>query len=102
MCGTFDGARINFAQVDEGQGVAVRGVVKGDRAELTIASGRNGAMYRAHATVSKDRMHWKLGDTLREPEHQDIDIIASDHVLERGFGTPSPRYKQMSVVCGTN
>lgn len=102
LCGTFGGARINFAQVDEGQGISVRGEVKGDTAELTIESGRNGAVYRAHATVSKDRMHWKLGDTLREPEYRDIDIIAIDDVLERNPGPHSLRYEEMSVACSSS
>ncbi len=35
LCGTFNGARVNFAQIDEGQGMAGRGPARGKGADDT-------------------------------------------------------------------
>lgn len=102
LCGTFDGARVNFAQIDEGQGIAVRGKVRGNVGNVTIQSGRDFAVYRARATVTGDRLHWTLGEKLSEPEYPDINIIATDHVLQRDVGPRSERYKEMSTACLAN
>ncbi len=102
LCGTFNGARVNFAQIDEGQGIAVRGTAKGNVADVTIESGRNLAVYRARATVTGGRLHWTLGETVSEPEYRDIHIIATDHVLQRDSGPQSERYEEMSAACFAN
>lgn len=99
VCGTFDGARVNFAQIDEGQGISVRGKAKGNVADVTIESGRDFAVYRARATVMGDQLHWTLGEKVSEPEYPDINIIATDHVLQRDVGPRSERYKEMSAAC---
>jgi hypothetical protein len=82
LCGSYSGARVRLAQIDEGGSRAIHGIVVGDTAVLTIESGRSGAIYLVGAAVRGDRMHWKLRDTVREAE-QDIDIIASDEELAR-------------------
>lgn len=99
LCGTFDGARVNFAQIDEGQGISVRGTVRGNVADVTVQSGRSSGVYRARASVSRDQMRWQIGETVQEPENQDIEIIATNHLLQRDFGPASKRYREMSSAC---
>lgn len=82
LCGSYSGARVRLTQIDEGGSRAIRGVVVGDTAVLTIESGRSGAIYLVSAGVRGDRMRWKLRETVREAD-QDIDIIASDEELAR-------------------
>jgi hypothetical protein len=82
LCGSYNGARVRLSQIDDGGSRAIRGVVVGDTAVLTIESGRSGAIYLVSADVLGDRMRWKMRDTVREAD-QDIDIIATDDELER-------------------
>lgn len=82
LCGSYSGARVRLTQIDEGGSRAIRGVVVGGTAVLTVESGRSGAIYLVSADVRGDRMRWKLRDTVREAD-QDIDIIASDEELAR-------------------
>jgi hypothetical protein len=80
LCGSYSGARVRLTQIDEGGSRAIRGVVVGDTAVLTIESGRSGAIYLVSAGVRGDRMRWKMRETVREAD-QDIDIIATDDEL---------------------
>ena len=82
LCGSYNGARVRLSQIDDGGSRAIRGVVVGDTAVLTIESGRSGAIYLVSAGVRGDRMRWMMRDTVREAD-QDIDIIATDDQLER-------------------
>ena len=82
LCGSYSGARVRLTQIDEGGSRAIRGVVVGDTAVLTIESGRSGAIYLVSAGVRGDRMRWKMRETVREAD-QDIDIIATDDELVR-------------------
>lgn len=82
LCGSYSGVRVRLSQIDEGGSRAIRGVVVGDTAVLTIESGRSGAIYLVSADVHGDRMRWKQRETVRESD-QDIDIIANDDELRR-------------------
>lgn len=82
LCGSYNGARVRLSQIDDGGSRAIRGVVVGDTAVLTIESGRSGAIYLVSADVRGDRLRWKKRDTVREAD-QDIDIIATDDELQR-------------------
>jgi hypothetical protein len=82
LCGSYSGARVRLTQIDEGGSRAIRGVVVGDTAVLTIESGRSGAIYLVSAGVRGDRMPWKMRETVRESD-QDIDIIATEAELAR-------------------
>lgn len=82
LCGSYSGARVRLTQIDEGGSRAIRGVVVGDTAVLTIESGRSGAIYLISAGVRGDRMRWTMRETVREAD-QDIGIIATDDELVR-------------------
>jgi len=80
LCGTYYSARVRLSQIDEGG--RVLGTVKGDSAVLTVESERSGGKYLAYARLDGDKLHWKLGETVRKAD-RDIDIIAIDETLER-------------------
>lgn len=100
LCGSYSGARVRLSQIDEGGSRAIRGVVVGDTAVLTIESGRSGAIYLVSADVHGDRMRWKQRETVRESD-QDIDIIANDDELRRrpAGNEVSEQRADMMVAC---
>ena len=99
LCGSYDGARVRVSQVDEGNPLAIRGVVTGKTAVLTIESQRSGAIYLVRAVARGDTLHWQVMDTVK-PMERDIDIIALDDTLSRGTrGTPSGRGTQIADAC---
>lgn len=102
LCGTYFGARVNLAQIDEGADDSVKGKVVGNKARLTIQSGRNGSVHSATAVILDGRMHWKIGNQVSPPENGDIDILAYDDHLDResGFPETAARVRSACVASG--
>jgi hypothetical protein len=100
LCGSYNGARVRLSQIDDGGSRAIRGVVVGNTAVLTIESGRSGAIYLVSASLRADHMRWKMRDTVREAD-QDIDIIATDDELQRSPSGKerSERYADVIAAC---
>lgn len=100
LCGTYDGARVRLSQLDEGGARAIRGVVIGNDAVMSIESGRSGDIYLVRARVRGDKMHWRIVDTVHDNEG-DIDIIALDDTLRRNpsKGRPSARRSEAVSAC---
>ena len=98
ICGTYMGARVNLAQVDEGDRRAVEGMRSGDIAHVTITSLRSGNVYRAQAELVAGRLHWKVTETISERD-EDIDIIAVGDTLERVSGKHSDGYAEVAEAC---
>jgi len=100
LCGTYDGARVRLSQLDEGDPGAVRGVVIGREAVLTIESARSGDLHLVRASVVGDLMRWRVVDTVRDNDG-DIDIIALDDTLKRAAKTEaeSQRRADVETVC---
>lgn len=98
LCGSFDGARVGLAQVDEGG--LVLGVVRGNAAMLTIESERSGNKYAALAVLEKGQIRWELGETLRAVD-EDIDIIALKDTLDRRplEADAAVKHEQVALDC---
>lgn len=98
LCGSYDGARVGLAQVDEGG--LVLGVARGDVATLTIESVRSGNRYAALAVLDKGRIRWELGETLRAVD-EDIDIISIKDELDRRplQGGAAAKHEQVASDC---
>lgn len=77
ICGEYGGARVNFAQVDEGR---VTGTASGNTAQLRVRSDRNQTLVEVQAKRVGDDLHWTQGDTI-ERGGNDISIIAIEEVL---------------------
>lgn len=82
ICGTYDGARANLHQIDEGAPDSIKGARIGNTAILAVESARSGAIYLIRADLTPNGLAWKYVDEVREPD-SDIDIIAMDEVLSR-------------------
>lgn len=81
VCGEYGGARVNFAQVDEGR---VTGIASGNTAQLRVRSDRNQTVVEVQAKRVGEDLHWTQGDTI-ERGGNDISIIAIEDIL-----VPSP------------
>ena len=81
VCGEYGGARVNFAQVDEGR---VTGTASGNTAQLRVRSDRNQTVVEVQAKRVGEDLHWTQGDTI-ERGGNDISIIAIEDIL-----VPSP------------
>lgn len=79
ICGEFGGALVGLRQVDEGR---IVGSAVGDTAILVVESTRNQAIVLVRAERRGERLHWKVVEEIKEGSG-DIDVIASDDVLER-------------------
>lgn len=82
ICGTYNGARVNLSQIDEGAPDSIKGVRIGNTAVLTAESARSGAIYLIRADLTQAGLAWKYVDEVRKADG-DIDIIAMDDVLAR-------------------
>ena len=98
ICGTYTGARVNLAQVDEGDQRAVVGVRSGNFADVTITSSRSGNVYQARAELVDGRLQWHVTDTISE-RNADIDIISFSDTLERTRGIQSDAYADVEEAC---
>ena len=86
LCGDFGGALVNLRQIDDG---TVEGTVVGDIAMLSVQSNRNGSIHLVRAELQGDALNWKVVDQIRKADNNDIDIIASDDVLQRDAPPPA-------------
>lgn len=100
LCGSYDGARVRLAQIDEGDARAIRGVVVGKVAVMTIESARSGNIYLVRAAMNAGVLHWRVVDTIRE-SNGDIDIVAlNDKLTRAAHSDQSERSRQIADECG--
>jgi hypothetical protein len=99
ICGEFGGALIGLRQVDEGR---IFGSAVGDTAILAVESTRNQAIVVVRAERRGERLHWKVVEEIKDGSG-DIDVIASDDMLERGadVGKTSLRRLEAGESCAS-
>lgn len=98
ICGSFDGARVNLSQVDEGGRVV--GSAVGNTAVLAAESGRNGMIALVRAELDGEKLHWKeVGNIKRGGT--DIAIMATDDVLAKSSESPKGNQTCDSILAGT-
>lgn len=100
LCGSYSGATVGLRQIDEGNGAAILGKAGGERAELTIRSGRNGALSRVHARVIGDRLVWDEYESI-EPGRNDVAVTGGTTVLQRVSGPRSVAYSDAVEDCAS-
>jgi hypothetical protein len=84
IIGDHSFSTVGCGRLNEGGPETVKGVVVGKTAVLTVTSGRNGAVVMGKATLSGNRMHWKILHEIKpgEPEG-DSPLILGNGTLRR-------------------
>lgn len=85
ITGDHQMATVGCGRLNEGGDATVRGTARGNNAELTVTSGRNGEVVRGRATIAGNSLRWNVTEQLTpgNPEG-DSGLILSRGTLERG------------------
>lgn len=85
ITGNHQMATVGCGRLNEGGDDTVRGTARGNSAELTVTSGRNGEVVRGRATRVGNSLRWNVTEQLKpgDPEG-DSGLILHHGTLERG------------------
>ena len=84
VTGDHQMATVNCGRLNEGGNDTVQGTARGNSADLTVTSGRNGQVVRGRATRTGNFLRWKVTEQIKpgEPEG-DSGLILWQGTLER-------------------
>lgn len=98
VCGSYEGASVGLARIDEGSDRAIFGAVVENTAVLFVTSSRSGRTHLVKAVRKGGVLHWKSIGTTSERAH-DVDVIAVGDTLRRRAGSVSDRRKEVIATC---